>query len=755
MKLIELYAEEFGCFTERRFAFGEGMNLIEGGNESGKSTLQALLRFLFYGFPRRGGVDGEERYKRLSHKTHRAAGSVTFAWREAVYTVHRDYILHNAGGREAASEKLSVVCDTTHSTVELESKTPGEYFLSLPLALYHSSVCVRQSEIDGVVSPTTGDTIGDFLFCGEGGVQLPIAEKILDDARRELQHNRGRGGRIAALEEKNAALGEALAEAREHAERLRILRNDKSRYSILLQDKSKELTQTERMLRATELDRHLARYDAWHRAKEEESRLLAVWQALEARESEPLPSPETLEAANALLYRHAATEASVSLCKGEVERTERVAKSLSTDTVSAYIEENGGADRIAHASRRFTVKKRLGVAMLALFAVVAAVLLPLILVRESRLPQLWWAFAATCLLFFLTFVWRCAVSLRERGFYRQLQLKSPSMLRTFLVQYAREETARAEVRAERAQAASLLHTAAAQEKEAFEALCGALAAMGLPACHTHVEAQQQLYTLRERVIARQSTYAEERFRYETARSRAEALASGLDPQEETALRAARADLPQPTADATELERRAAFLRETVRGLTEKLTAAEREEITVMAVATDPAVLLAEKVEVAGELTVAKQRLAAIKMASAALEQANETLRGGVMPALAENASAVFEKLTQGRYTALCLSDDFTVSVCTPQGDFPLSHFSAGCRDAAHLSLRLGLTALITKEPLPLLLDEVTARLDDLRAAYLLSHLTAFCREGGQCLLFTCHTREAAMLTDAEYTHICL
>ena len=110
-------------------------------------------------------------------------------------------------------------------------------------------------------------------------------------------------------------------------------------------------------------------------------------------------------------------------------------------------------------------------------------------------------------------------------------------------------------------------------------------------------------------------------------------------------------------------------------------------------------------------------------------------------------------MTDGRYRALCLSDDFTVSVSTPEGNLPLSHFSAGCRDAAYFALRLGLAELITKEPLPLLLDEVTAHLDDQRTAHLLGVLETFCRAGGQCLLFTCHTREASLLTAGEYTHI--
>ena len=61
MKFLVAEIEEFGKLEHRRFTFGEGMNLIEGENESGKSTLLAFFRFIFYGFPRRNAAGGDER----------------------------------------------------------------------------------------------------------------------------------------------------------------------------------------------------------------------------------------------------------------------------------------------------------------------------------------------------------------------------------------------------------------------------------------------------------------------------------------------------------------------------------------------------------------------------------------------------------------------------------------------------------------------------------------------------------------------
>ena len=126
MKILEIYAEDFGCLSDRRFTLGDGFNLIEGANESGKSTLLALLRFLFYGFPRRAGAEGEERDKRLSWKWRRAAGSVTFTVNDNTYIVTRKYLLRGSTGKETPVEELSVLDTATGTEVERGGKTPGD-----------------------------------------------------------------------------------------------------------------------------------------------------------------------------------------------------------------------------------------------------------------------------------------------------------------------------------------------------------------------------------------------------------------------------------------------------------------------------------------------------------------------------------------------------------------------------------------------------------------------------------------------------
>ena len=71
--------------------------------------------------------------------------------------------------------------------------------------------------------------------------------------------------------------------------------------------------------------------------------------------------------------------------------------------------------------------------------------------------------------------------------------------------------------------------------------------------------------------------------------------------------------------------------------------------------------------------------------------------------------------------------------------------SSGTRDAAYLAIRLALVSVLYRNERPsLLLDEILSQIDDTRAKNILEMLGEYAKDGTQCLLFTCHTRESSM-----------
>src|SRR5690625_3858440 len=69
MILRSLHIEGFGLHHDLRMDLGPGLNLIEGPNEAGKSTLHAFLTAMLHGLPR-----GGERFEPIAGGAH--AGSL-------------------------------------------------------------------------------------------------------------------------------------------------------------------------------------------------------------------------------------------------------------------------------------------------------------------------------------------------------------------------------------------------------------------------------------------------------------------------------------------------------------------------------------------------------------------------------------------------------------------------------------------------------------------------------------------------------
>ena len=94
MRLIDLHIEGFGKFHDLDLRFAEGMNILYGHNEAGKSTLHAFLQAMLYGLERRPGVGSAAKL----HKKYRPwdaperfGGTLRLAHEGQVYRIVRDF----------------------------------------------------------------------------------------------------------------------------------------------------------------------------------------------------------------------------------------------------------------------------------------------------------------------------------------------------------------------------------------------------------------------------------------------------------------------------------------------------------------------------------------------------------------------------------------------------------------------------------------------------------------------------------------
>ena len=136
---------------------------------------------------------------------------------------------------------------------------------------------------------------------------------------------------------------------------------------------------------------------------------------------------------------------------------------------------------------------------------------------------------------------------------------------------------------------------------------------------------------------------------------------------------------------------------------------------------------------------------AINLAIESLENANKQMKENVTPKFTENLSKAIENISDGKYKTVKVNEENGLLVETENGNYvPADVLSTGTIDQLYLSLRVSSLNELTKEKMPIILDETFAFFDSERLENVLKFLE---NEYGdrQILILTCTNREVEIL----------
>lgn len=136
----------------------------------------------------------------------------------------------------------------------------------------------------------------------------------------------------------------------------------------------------------------------------------------------------------------------------------------------------------------------------------------------------------------------------------------------------------------------------------------------------------------------------------------------------------------------------------------------------------------------------EQFCSAAAIANEALKESFAEVRKSYGSEMEKRTLEIFSKLTGGRYGRVAVSKELEISVEQADifGTKEIDYLSRGTVEQAYLSLRLAISELISKsEPLPIIMDDVLSQYDDSRARAALEFLADYSRNT-QCILLTCH-----------------
>jgi len=770
LTLQKLQIEAFGMLRELSFECHPHMNLIEGENESGKSTLLAFIRYMLYGWDEK---DPLAPARLLNWQTGTAGGEMTVLSGGQPYCIKRSTVKETKSGQITYQNRLDIQNPLTGEHFEGEA---GEWLLGMPREVFDRTACF--SSLSGS-SPAdearVRERIENLLFSGDETLSARRAIDALTRAKQTLLSQEAGGGELPLLRQERAALfarrSEAIARNRELLQKQgELLQTERE-----LQDIERELQSLARQEEDLRYREALKGFERLHALKQQANQLAAESIQLRKTHTHAGFTPDAGYLTELAVNRRVHTDAEAS-CR-ELNAELRLLES--SVVVSRDIQKNvqrtvqhGGEDQVMADAKRLHRMTRLwrmltggAVLLLLTFIYFASQVLPDLLreldSQQRTVPVLLAVlFGVLCLTAVIvlgsTLLSRQSA---ERAFCLEYGAKNRTELQSRMktVTEHRMKTAAhiVQIRQLRAQCTKA-QTLCTQARETLAATLMRweknLPEEGVEAFVQEVgqEVQQyldQIAGLREKKNRLDATAAQ--LREQLSGDQEQALRTKVPPERLAALEGLTpAGLHGQIAAQKErqavLQRRQAQLQQDLRSLREQ--------------AEDPAAVSEALAEVEYRLSTRTDSYEACTLALDILLDADARLKAGISPRLAAQAGGYLAAMTDGAYPEMQLDECLLPFLPKQSERHAIDLFSQGTRDLAYLALRLALTDMVCRgETPPLLLDESFAFQDDRRAQGVVRLLAVLSREGQQSFLFTCHRRDVLLVkqTFEDFAYICL
>ena len=154
MEILELNLKHFGMFTDYKLPLHSGINVISGGNETGKSTLHAFVRAMFYGLTRNRTRSLDE-YQLREPWDNPAyfAGNMRILYDQKIYRIERNFYRKD--------ESVRIVCETDGLEIGDTAAALRTFTAGLSESDFDNTVFIRQAQLQ--TTQQLGEHIRDFL----------------------------------------------------------------------------------------------------------------------------------------------------------------------------------------------------------------------------------------------------------------------------------------------------------------------------------------------------------------------------------------------------------------------------------------------------------------------------------------------------------------------------------------------------------------------------------------------------------------
>lgn len=184
MKLLDLHIQGFGKFKDQTISFEDGLNVIYGKNEAGKSTIHTFIRGMLYGIERgRGRAAKNDLYSKYEPWTDRQTyeGVLRVESQGMVYRIERNFQKNNKG--------LTVINETMGREEEPTKALFDQLTCGLSETAYNNTISIGQLKSatdEGMVSELKNH-IANLNTTGNMSLDITKATDFLKKQKKALE----------------------------------------------------------------------------------------------------------------------------------------------------------------------------------------------------------------------------------------------------------------------------------------------------------------------------------------------------------------------------------------------------------------------------------------------------------------------------------------------------------------------------------------------------------------------------------------
>ena len=198
MKIKELNLKNFGKFSNQSFQFSDGINVIYGANEAGKTTLYHAIGALLFGLEKQRGrgskSDTYTTYQPWENKTW-YEGNLRFETGGKVFRLERNFY--------HTEKSVRLICETDGEELSVEQGDLEMLLGDTGAELYFNTAAVGQLKMkpQDIIYSYLKNHIASVQEAGKNATDVVKALQILENKKKALEQQK---------KKKNAEINEAL-----------------------------------------------------------------------------------------------------------------------------------------------------------------------------------------------------------------------------------------------------------------------------------------------------------------------------------------------------------------------------------------------------------------------------------------------------------------------------------------------------------------------------------------------------------------